>query len=184
MTGASRHTASLSLPSITGGVVARCATAVVALGAVGGAGEEPVCRARMTAATGASGIMHCPWKWGPLFGCYDSTNGWFRDTLPGPLDRPYAPSREGIAVTFTRLWSDRRTGNDRRSAPRRQSVMIMPEERRRVVDRRRGSERRSTLDRRGRSLRAPNAERPVEHVRNALQLLREVALVGELSPGP
>lgn len=27
-------------------------------------------------------------------------------------------------------------------------------------------------------------ERPVEHVRNALQLLREVALVGELSPGP
>lgn len=29
-----------------------------------------------------------------------------------------------------------------------------------------------------------NAERPVEHVRNALQLLREVAVVGELSPGP
>ena len=29
-----------------------------------------------------------------------------------------------------------------------------------------------------------NAERPVEHVRNALQLLREVASVGELSPGP
>src|SRR2546422_10907347 len=60
----------------------------------------------------------------------------------------------------------------------------MTEERRRVVDRRRGSERRSTLDRRGRASRAPNAERPVEHVRNALQLLREVALVGELSAGP
>jgi len=60
----------------------------------------------------------------------------------------------------------------------------MSEERRRLVDRRRGSERRSTLDRRGRISRAPNAERPVEHVRNALQLLREVALVGELSPGP
>lgn len=29
-----------------------------------------------------------------------------------------------------------------------------------------------------------SVERPVEHVRNALQLLREVALVGELSPGP
>jgi hypothetical protein len=57
----------------------------------------------------------------------------------------------------------------------------MTDERRRVVDRRRGSERRSTLDRRGRALRTPNAERPVEHVRNALQLLREVALVGELS---
>jgi hypothetical protein len=33
-------------------------------------------------------------------------------------------------------------------------------------------------------LRAANAERPVEHVRNALQLLKEVALVGELSAGP
>ena len=62
--------------------------------------------------------------------------------------------------------------------------MIVTEERRRQVDRRRGPERRSTLDRRGRALRGPNAERPVEHVRNALQLLREVALVGELSTGP
>ncbi len=88
------------------------------------------------------------------------------------------------AVTFTRVWADRRTGTDRRSEPRRLSVRVMSEERRRLVDRRRGSERRSTLDRRGRISRAPNAERPVEHVRNALQLLREVALVGELSPGP
>ncbi|PYO93934.1 MAG: hypothetical protein DMD62_07565 [Gemmatimonadetes bacterium] len=62
--------------------------------------------------------------------------------------------------------------------------MDVTEERRHVVDRRRGAERRSTLDRRGRSLRLPNAERPVEHVRNALQLLREVALAGELSTGP
>jgi hypothetical protein len=60
--------------------------------------------------------------------------------------------------------------------------MVVTEERRAVVDRRRGSERRSTLDRRGRALRSPNAERPVEHVRNALQLLRAVALAGELSP--
>jgi len=52
------------------------------------------------------------------------------------------------------------------------------------VDRRRGAERRSTLDRRGRNSRAANAERPVEHVRNALQLLREVALLGQLSAGP
>lgn len=63
-------------------------------------------------------------------------------------------------------------------------MSLVEDERRRVVDRRRGAERRSTLDRRGRALRTPNAERPVEHVRNALQLLREVALVGELSPGP
>jgi hypothetical protein len=65
-------------------------------------------------------------------------------------------------------------------------VSLVPDERRRIVDRRSGSERRSTLDRRGRggAARSPNAERPVEHVRNALQLLREVALVGELSPGP
>lgn len=103
---------------------------------------------------------------------------------PGSLDRIPRPARGVRVVTFTRLWADRRTGNDRRSEPRRQSVMAMTEERRRVVDRRRGSERRSTLDRRGRALRTPNAERPVEHVRNALQLLREVALVGELSSGP
>ena len=86
-------------------------------------------------------------------------------------------------LTFTRLWADRRTGTDRRAEPRRHAVIGMAEERRHVVDRRRGSERRSTLDRRGRASRAPNAERPVEHVRNALQLLREVALVGELSAG-
>ena len=87
---------------------------------------------------------------------------------------------------FTRLWADRRAGTDRRAEPRRQSVAVVGEEkeRRNVVDRRRGAERRSTLDRRGRQSRVPNAERPVEHVRNALQLLREVALVGELSQGP
>ena len=87
---------------------------------------------------------------------------------------------------FPRLWADRRRGTDRRAEPRRRSVghLTADEERRRVVDRRRGAERRSTLDRRGRGVRAPNAERPVEHVRNALQLLREVAMVGELSPGP
>ncbi|OLD43713.1 MAG: hypothetical protein AUI63_07485 [Gemmatimonadetes bacterium 13_1_40CM_2_60_3] len=87
-------------------------------------------------------------------------------------------------MTYTRIWADRRSGTDRRAQPRRESVSSVAEERRRVVDRRRGAERRSTLDRRGRTLRTPNAERPVEHVRNALQLLREVALVGELSPGP
>ena len=87
-------------------------------------------------------------------------------------------------MSFSRLWSDRRAGVDRRAEPRRRSVAVVTEERRSLVDRRRGAERRSTLDRRGRTSRTPNAERPVEHVRNALQLLREVALVGELSPGP
>ena len=88
-------------------------------------------------------------------------------------------------MTFTRIWADRRSGTDRRADPRRRSVSTVPDERRQVVDRRRGPERRSTLDRRGRgTTRLPNAERPVEHVRNALQLLREVALVGELTPGP
>jgi len=88
----------------------------------------------------------------------------------------------------SRLWADRRAGTDRRAEPRRRLVSLVPDERRRLVDRRSGAERRSTLDRRGRgaggAARSPNAERPVEHVRNALQLLREVALVGELSPGP
>jgi len=87
-------------------------------------------------------------------------------------------------MTFTRIWADRRAGTDRRAEPRRRSVSLVEDERRSIVDRRRGAERRSTLDRRGRGVRSPNAERPVEHVRNALQLLREVALVGELSAGP
>jgi hypothetical protein len=90
-------------------------------------------------------------------------------------------------MAFTRIWADRRSGTDRRADARRRSVTVMPEERRQVVDRRRGPERRSTLERRGRGGRGNRStpvERPVEHVRNALQLLREVALVGELSPGP
>jgi hypothetical protein len=87
-------------------------------------------------------------------------------------------------VTSTRIWADRRSGTDRRTEPRRQTVIAVADERRQVVDRRRGTERRSTLDRRGRSFRRTSGERPVEHVRNALQLLKEVALVGELSPGP
>jgi len=87
-------------------------------------------------------------------------------------------------VTSTRIWSDRRSGVDRRAEARRHVVSTVTEERRQLVDRRRGSERRSTLDRRGRSFRRTSGERPVEHVRNALQLLKEVALVGELSPEP
>ena len=63
-------------------------------------------------------------------------------------------------------------------------VSTVTEDRREVVDRRSGVERRSTLDRRGRSFRRTSGERPVEHVRNALQLLKEVALVDELSTGP
>ena len=87
-------------------------------------------------------------------------------------------------MTFTRIWADRRSGTDLRADARRRSVSNVPDERRQVVDRRRGPERRSTLDRRGRGARTGTTERPVEHVRNALQLLREVALGGELSPGP
>jgi len=51
------------------------------------------------------------------------------------------------------------------------------------VDRRRGAERRSNARSPRPPIRVPNAERPVEHVRNALQLLREVALVGEFVAG-
>lgn len=83
-----------------------------------------------------------------------------------------------------RIWSDRRSGTDRRAEQRRHLVGAVDEERRQLVDRRTGSERRSTLERRGRPFRMTTSERPVEHVRNALQLLKEVALVGELSPGP
>jgi hypothetical protein len=82
---------------------------------------------------------------------------------------------------FTRLFADRRRGVDRRAGPRRHLISKVAEERRVVVDRRRGAERRSTLDRRGRPMRVGTAERPVEHVRNALQLLKEIALSGQLS---
>jgi hypothetical protein len=71
----------------------------------------------------------------------------------------------------TRLFTDRRHGVDRRTAPRRHAVALMRPERRRVVDRRGGAERRSTLERRGRATRFPTGEAPAEHVRNALQLL-------------
>ena len=48
---------------MTGGVAARCATAVVAFGAVEGGGEDAACKAKMAAATGMSGIMNCPGSW-------------------------------------------------------------------------------------------------------------------------
>jgi hypothetical protein len=74
-------------------------------------------------------------------------------------------------LTTTRVFADRRRGVDRRAVPRRLAVAGLPRERRSVVDRRDGAERRSTLERRGRTLRDPSFEAPVEHLRNALQLL-------------
>jgi len=61
--------------------------------------------------------------------------------------------------------------------------MVTSPERRRVVDRRRGAERRSTLDRRGRHARPPSTETPGEHIRNALQLLYDLAANDERSDG-
>ncbi|HVH68258.1 MAG TPA: hypothetical protein VM716_10355 [Gemmatimonadales bacterium] len=81
----------------------------------------------------------------------------------------------------TRLFADRRHGLDRRDVPRRSVVRGDPWDRRRVVDRRRGAERRSTLERRGKPLRDRSVESPSEHVRNALQLLRELNVVGSPS---
>ena len=83
-------------------------------------------------------------------------------------------------MTSSRLFADRRLGRDRRSDPRRLAVATISRERRRVVDRRRGAERRSTLDRRGRPTRAAVAEAPSEHIRNALQLLHQLAAMREL----
>lgn len=94
-----------------------------------------------------------------------------------------ATAGPGTPLTYTRLFADRRAGTDRRSEPRRRSVGVVPEERREVVDRRRGSERRSTLDRRCRPPTARQKEAPGEHVRNALQLLRYVDSEGDLGAG-
>lgn len=63
--------------------------------------------------------------------------------------------------------------------PRRLAVAGVPRERRSVVDRRRGAERRSTLERRGRLQRDSSLEGPGEHLRNALQLLGQLQLIGE-----
>jgi hypothetical protein len=75
--------------------------------------------------------------------------------------------------------ADRRHGVDRRAMPRRWAVARLAEERRQVVDRRRGAERRSTLERRGRPLRRVTEESPGEHVRNALQLLAELHVTAQ-----
>lgn len=83
------------------------------------------------------------------------------------------------AATATRLLPDRRYGIDRRSLPRRQTVNVVPVERRYLVDRRWGADRRSTLERRGSHQRNPALETPGEHLRNALQLLRELHFIGE-----
>jgi hypothetical protein len=82
-------------------------------------------------------------------------------------------------LTLTRLFADRRYGIDRRTLPRRQAVAGVARERRQVVDRRWGADRRSTLERRGRPHRNPAHETPGEHLRNALQLLRELHFIGE-----
>jgi hypothetical protein len=88
-------------------------------------------------------------------------------------------ARLASVVPTTRLFADRRHGVDRRVVPRRLSVATLPRERRLVVDRRRGAERRSTLERGGRPLRDPSVEAPSEHLRNALQMLRELHVLGE-----
>jgi hypothetical protein len=82
-------------------------------------------------------------------------------------------------LTTARLLADRRHGVDRRAVPRRLIVAHVPPERRSVVDRRHGAERRSTLERRGRPLRRPSVESPGEHLRNALQLLGQLAAARE-----
>jgi len=83
-------------------------------------------------------------------------------------------------VTSSRLFADRRAGRDRRAEPRRLAIGHFSLERRRLVDRRRGGERRSTLDRRAQPPRAQSVETPGEHIRNALQLLHQLAASHEL----
>ena len=78
-------------------------------------------------------------------------------------------------VSERRFLIDRRRGVDRRAIPRRDSVTSVQVERRRSADRRRGPERRSTLERRNRRSRRVSVETDSEHVKNALQLLTQVA---------
>ncbi len=68
--------------------------------------------------------------------------------------------------------ADRRTGVEHRLVERRQTVKVVDLERRLGVDRRQGPERRGT-ERRGQ-------ETVAEHIRNALQLMTNVAVYGAL----
>lgn len=77
-------------------------------------------------------------------------------------------------VLASRLLADRRSGIDRRAVPRRTILARVADDRRRVVDLRKGAERRSTLDRRNTAIRPRSNESPGEHVRNALQLLHHI----------
>ena len=77
-------------------------------------------------------------------------------------------------LPISRLLADRRGGIDRRAVPRRTVLARVAQDRRRVVDLRKGAERRSTLDRRNRAARPRSTETPAEHVRNALQLLHHL----------
>ena len=79
-----------------------------------------------------------------------------------------------LDVLVSRLLSDRRSGIDRRAVPRRRVLALVAQDRRRVVDLRKGAERRSTLDRRNSAGRPRVTETPGEHVRNALQLLHHI----------
>jgi len=99
-----------------------------------------------------------------------------------PVPPPPLPPQSRAGAVTGRLLIDRRGGIDRRETPRRSALTRAPQERRRVVDRRRGPERRSTLDRRGRPSRRGvelTVEAPGEHLRNALQLLSEASESGE-----
>jgi hypothetical protein len=81
------------------------------------------------------------------------------------------------------LFADRRAGSDRRQRARRTRYVGVAVDRRQSPDRRTGADRRSTLERRRarRRIRPPGTESPGQHLRNALQLLYDLARPGLLS---
>ncbi len=83
-------------------------------------------------------------------------------------------------VADRRTRADRRTGRDRRTGgERRQGVVLVPVERRADGDRRDAGERRSDASRRDADPRR-GPDSVGEHLRNALQLLTDVAESGTL----
>ncbi len=69
--------------------------------------------------------------------------------------------------------AERRSPPERRAVERRRNLVLVPTDRRSGADRRRQSERRLKIDRH-------RDETPEEHIRNALQLLANVAQSGTL----
>ncbi len=91
-----------------------------------------------------------------------------------------SPPSDRRQISERRLLPSRRGGLERRIAERRRMFTPLLSNRRLRADQRQGIERRSLAERRGETDRRAPAETVDEHIRNALQLLRNLSESGVL----